>query len=57
MGCSIGELQELTNRLADRATAYAMKVSTGKSKSVINSTDISADTSMNGQKLEEMTSL
>ena len=34
-----------------------MKVSTGKSKSVINSTDISADTSMNGQKLEEMTSL
>ena len=44
MGGSNGELQDLTNRLADRATAYGMEVSTEKSKIMVNSTnDISAD--------------
>ena len=57
MGGSNGELQDLTNRLADRATAYEVEVSTEKSKIVTNSTNnISADISMNGQKLEEVTS-
>ena len=48
--------QDLTNRLIDRATAYGMEVSTEKSKVMSNSTNsISADISMNGQKLEEVT--
>ena len=57
MGSSNGELQDLTNGLADRATAYGMEVSTEKSKIMTNSTNnISADLSMNGYKLEEVTS-
>ena len=56
MGGSNTELQDLTNRLIDRARAYGMEVSTEKSKIMTNSTSISADISMNGQKLEEMTS-
>ena len=55
MGGSNGELQALTNRLVDRATAYGMEVSTEKSKIMTNSTnDISAD--INGQKSEEVNS-
>ena len=54
IGGSNGELQDLTNRLVDRATAYGMEVSTEKSKITTNSTNtISADISMNGQSLEE----
>ena len=57
MGGSNGELQDLTNRLVDRAKAYyGMEVITKKSKIMTNSTNnISADISMNGQKLEEVT--
>ena len=44
MGDSNGELQDLTNRLVDRATAYAIEVGTEKSKIMTNSTNnISAD--------------
>ena len=54
---SNGELQDLINRLVDRATAYGMEVSTGRSKIMTNSTNnISADISINGQKLDEVTS-
>ena len=57
MGGSNGELQDLTNRLVDRATANGMEVSTEKNKIMTNSTsNISADISMNGQNLEEVTS-
>ena len=46
MGGSSGELQDLTNRLVDRATAYGIKVSTEKSKIMTNSTNnISGDIS------------
>ena len=57
MGCSGVELQDLTNRLVDRATAYGMKVSTDKKiKIMTNSTDnISEDIRINGQKSEEVT--
>ena len=52
MGGINGKLQDLTNRLVDRARAYEMEVSTEKSKAMTNSTNnISADISMNGQKL------
>ena len=55
MGGSNGELQDLTNRLVDRATAYGMEVSTEKSKIMTSSTNnISADINMNCQKLEEV---
>ena len=56
MGSCNGELQDLTNRLVERATAYGMDVNTEKSKIMTNSTNnISADISMNGQWLEEVT--
>ena len=45
-----GELQDLTNRLVDRATAYGMEDSTEKSKTMTNRTNISADMTMNGRK-------
>ena len=49
MGGNNGELQDLTNRLVHRATAYGTDVSTDKSKIMTNSTNnISADISMNG---------
>ena len=49
------ELQDLTNRLVNRARAYGMEVTTEKRKFMTNSTNIiSADISMNGQKLEEV---
>ena len=58
MGGSNGELQDPTNRLVDRATAYRMEVSIEKSKIMFNSTNnFRADISMNGQKLEEVTSV
>ena len=51
------ELQDLTNRLIDRATAYGMEVSTENSKIMTNSmSNTCADTGMNGQKLNEVTS-
>ena len=55
---SNGELQELTSRLVDRATAYGMEVRTGENKTIMsNSTNnTTADISMSGQKLEEVTS-
>ena len=57
MGSSNGELEDLINRLVDTATACGMEVITAKSKIMTNSTNnISADISMNGQKLEEVTS-
>ena len=57
MGGSNGELQDLTNRLVDRATSYGTDVSTEKSKIMTNSVNnIRTDISMNGQKLEEVTS-
>ena len=44
VGSISGELQDLTNRLADRATAYEMEVSTEKSNIMTNNTkNISAD--------------
>ena len=55
-GGSNAELQDLTNRLVDRARAYGMEVSTEKSKIMTNNTNnISADISMSVQKLEEVT--
>ena len=57
MSGSNGELQDLINRLVDTATSCGMEVITAKSKIMTNSTNnISADISMNGQKLEEVTS-
>ena len=53
-GCS-GELQDLDNRLIDRAMAYGMEVTTEKRKIMTNNmNNISADIGMNGQKLEEI---
>ena len=49
--------QDLTKRLVDRASAHGMEFSTEKSKIRTNSTnDVSADVSMSGQELEEVTS-
>ena len=48
MGGSYGELQDLTNRLVDRATAYGAEASTEKSRIMTNSTNnMNADMSMN----------
>ena len=55
MAGSNPELQDLTNRLTDRAGAYGMEVSTEKSKVLVNSTTGStAHISMNGEQLEEV---
>ena len=61
-----GEIQFITKRkkegkkkktLEDRATVYAVEVSTKKSKIMTNSTNnIRADISMNGQYYKEVTS-
>ena len=57
MGSRNSEILDLTNRLVERATAYGMEVSTEKSKIMTNSANnIIADISMNGQKLEVVTS-
>ena len=46
-GVSDGGLQDLTNRLVDRATAYGMGVSAEKSKVMTNSmNNTSADTGL-----------
>ena len=51
-----GELQDLTNRLVDRATAYGMEVSIEKSKIMTNSTkNIIADVTTTGLKLKKVT--
>ena len=56
MGGRNDELQNLTKRLTDRATAYGNELSTEKSKIMTNSTNnICADISMNGKQLEEVT--
>ena len=53
MGGSNGIRQDLTNRPIGRARAYGMEVHAEKSKVMTNSiNDISADVSLNGQKLE-----
>ena len=53
MGGSKGELRDLTNRLVDTAMVHGIEVSTEKSKIMTNSTNnMSADISMNGQRLE-----
>ena len=58
MGGSSGELHDFTNMLIDRARASRMEVSTERSNIMINSTNnISADISINGQSLEEVTNL
>ena len=55
MGGGSGKLQDLTNRLVDRATACGKEVSAEKRKIMTNSTNnLSAYISMNGQKLEEV---
>ena len=47
MGGNNGELQDLANRLVDRATAYGMGVSVEKSKVMTNSmNNTSADTGL-----------
>ena len=57
IGGSNGEVQDLTKRIVDRATAYGMEVSTKKSKIITNSTNnFGADFKMDGQKLDELTS-
>ena len=57
MGGRNDELQGLTNRLVDLATAYGMEVSAEKSQVMTNSTNnISVDISMDDQKLEEVNS-
>ena len=57
MGVSNGELQDFDNRLVDRVRPCGMGVSTKKSNIMTNGTNtISADISMNGRKLEEVTS-
>ena len=53
MGSSCGELQDFTNRLIDRATAYGMEITTEKSKIMTKSANISADISTNsGRSLD-----
>ena len=57
MGGSNGKLQDISNRLVDKTRAYGMEVSTEKSRTMTNSMNgTHAYVSMNGQKLEEVTS-
>ena len=57
IGGSNGDFQDLICRLVDRAAASRIEISTEKNKVIINITNnIRADVSMNGQKLEEVTS-
>ncbi len=49
------ELQEMTNKLVERAGAYAMEISTEKSKVMVNSIkDTTSNIIMRGHKLEEL---
>ena len=58
MGGSSGELQDLTNRLVERATTHEKEVSAGKSNILTTSTNnINAVISMIGQMSEEVTSV
>ena len=51
MGGGNGELQDTTNRLVDRATAYGREVSTENSKIMTNSRrKVSENIRLNGQK-------
>ena len=51
-----GELHDLSNRIVDGATAYAMEVGTEMCKIIANSlNNIGANISTNGKKLEEVT--
>ncbi|XP_070207739.1 uncharacterized protein [Littorina saxatilis] len=57
MGGSVTKLQHLTNRLAARASAYGLEVSTENSKVMVNSkntTSATTNISMNGEPLEEV---
>jgi len=55
MGGSKQELQNLTDRLSDRVSAYGMEVSTKKSKIMVNSaSNDSTEIKMNGEILEEV---
>ena len=57
MGGSNKELQNLTERLATSAGNYGMEISTEKSKVMVNSRQkLKANITMNGQRLEEVTS-
>ena len=57
MGGSNFELQDLTNRLVDKATAYKMESAQKKSKTMTNNmNNINTDISMIGQKVEKVTS-
>ena len=54
---SNAELQDITNRLEDKARASGIKSSIENSKIMTSSTqNVHADISMNGQELEEVTS-
>ena len=56
MGGSSNELQDLTNILVARVSAYGMEVSTEKSKVMVNGTnEISVNITMNGESLKEVT--
>ena len=56
MSGSSVEVQDLTNRLVDRAAAFGMEVSTEKSKIMTSTAEnISVDISLNDQKLDEVT--
>ena len=51
------EIQDLTNKLSERASAYGMEISTSKSKVMKNSTDSSpVIVTMAGEQLEEVRS-
>ena len=52
IGRSENELQNLTNRLEEKTTAYGMEISSEKSKVLLNSTNQKTpiDITMNGQK-------
>ena len=55
MDGSSSELQELTTKLSERASAYGMEISTTKSKVMVNSVrDASVNITMNGEQLEEV---
>ena len=55
MAGSNSELQELTTKLSERASAYGMEISTTKSKVMVNSVrDASVNITMNGEQLEEV---
>ena len=57
MGGRDGKLQHLLSRLVERATVYGIIDRAENSKLMTNNTNtISADTSMNGQKLDEVNS-